>query len=230
MPTQPLWTNIKRYCQERLQEIKAINDDPKHQCPSAFVCIAAFMGFLSRLASGTNLSTARDDGLCFKNFVQNYMPQKYRGQTFPDLLYKTFRCGIVHAMSFDPEITGNRTVYLASVGGATSGYAKLAITHDKHWSSLCGGAQLIPEVTSGMYVLVADVLCDDIDWAIVEMFNNPAVQNNSEEYVRTQRPIAGVPFLVPYAVQQNQPQYTSTGTTSLSSSEFPAHNPHGATT
>lgn len=190
--SRKLWEDVQAYCEKRLAEISAINDDPKHQCPSAFVCIAAFIGFLSRLASGTNMSKMREDGVCFKNFVKQHMPSKYQSEDIADLLYKTFRCGIVHAMSFDPEISENRTVYLAKNNGYTSGYAKLAITHDRNWDSLCNGTSLLKEPQSGMFVLTAHVLCDDIGNAIGEMFKDSAVQCNSEEYVRTQRPIAGL--------------------------------------
>lgn len=190
--SRKLWEDVQEYCENRLAEISAINDDPKHQCPSAFVCIAAFIGFLSRLASGTNMSKMREDGVCFKNFVKQHMPSKYQSEEIADLLYKTFRCGIVHAMSFDPEISENRTVYLAKNNGCTSGYAKLAITHDRKWDSYCNGGNLVKAPQSDMFVLTAQVLCEDIGKAIAQMFIDPAVQCNSEEYVRTQRPIAGL--------------------------------------
>lgn len=191
MPTTTImnsWKDIEKYCNDRLQEIRTINEG--HHCPSAFVCIAAFMGFLSRLAFGTNLAQAREDGVCFRAFVQKYMPQKYHVSPIPDLLYKTFRCGIVHAMSFDPEILeSNRTVYLANNNGGTQGLPKLAIAHDTNLSGFCNGGQLQTHHQPGMYVLVADVLCDDLSSAIKKMFQDPAVQNNSEEFVRVQRPI-----------------------------------------
>ena len=111
--TKPLWEDVRDYCEERLKEIKSINDDKCHQCPSAVVCIATFIGYLSRLAFGTNVAGDRHDGQWFKDFVKKYMPPKYHAHA--DLLYGTFRCGLVHAMSFDdeiPNVPGNRTVYL----------------------------------------------------------------------------------------------------------------------
>lgn len=227
--SRKLWKDIQAYCEKRLAEISAINDDPQHQCPSAFVCIAAFMGFLSRLASGTNMSKQREDGACFKSLVRQFMPQKYQREDIADLLYKTFRCGIVHAMSFDPEISENRTVYLAKNNGCTSGYAKLAITHDRKWDSFCNGSNLIKETQSGMFVLTAHTLCEDIGKAIVQMFKDPAVQCNSEEYVRTQRPIAGLGLQQGSTLSKSQVQ-TVTGASlttypcpigDLSSSNFP---------
>lgn len=183
------WKEVLEYCNERLDEIRAINSN--HQCPSAFVCIAAFMGFLSRLAFGTNQWKRGEDGKCFRDFVQTYMPQKY--QFLPkDLLYTTFRCGIVHAMSFDPEISEDRAIYLQAHNGGTDGSAQLAITHAPEFRDLCEGAQLKQESQTGMYVLVADVLCDDIAEAITKMFQSPDVQKNSEAYVRVQRPIVGI--------------------------------------
>lgn len=193
------WQDVKDYCESRLQEIREINKG--YSCPSAFVCIAAFIGFLSRLAFGTNLAQTGSDHSCFCTFVRKYMPPKYNPVS--ELLYKTFRCGLVHAMSFDPEITDSRAVYLAHNRGGTHGYAKLAITHDTNLCSLCSGGQLQKDTQTGMYVLVADVLCDDLSSAIDNMFKDQAVRNNSEEFVRVQRPIQGISRSIPAVSCQN---------------------------
>lgn len=181
------WSEVKDYCIKRLKEIKEINK--AYPCPSGFVCIAAFVAYLSRLAYGTNVRTERHDGDWFKEFVTNFMPRKYKG--LEDLMYRTFRCGILHSMSFDDEILGNRTVYLAQQGGSTSGCSKLSITHDAAFSSLCAGEKLMPESETQSYVFVADVLCDDIKKAIDTMFNSVAVQRNAEEFTNCQRFISG---------------------------------------
>jgi hypothetical protein len=178
---------IENYCKDRLDEIKRINK--QHQCPSGFVCIVAFMAYLSRLAFGTNVKTDRHDGDWFKKFITNFMPQKYQGHE--DLMYRTFRCGILHSMSFDDEIDGNRTVYLANNGGETKGDSPLAITHDMAFASLCNGSTLLKDSSTNAIVLVADVLCDDIGSAISAMFKNVAVQRNCEEFVACQRYITG---------------------------------------
>ena len=189
------WMEVKEYCFDRLEEIRRINDG--HPCPSAFVCIAAFMGFLSRLAYGTNLQSDHgSDGEWFRDFVTNFMPQKYSPQA--DLMYSTFRCGIVHAMSFDQEIPRDyrdaRSDYLESIGGVNRPTAKLAITHDARFIRLCGGGELLQyekDGKKGPYVLVASVLCDDIALAIDKMFDNRSVCKNCEEFVKVQRLIDG---------------------------------------
>lgn len=188
------WKDIKEYCLDRLAEIRRINDG--HPCPSAFVCIAAFIGFLSRLAYGTN--NVRDcDHDIFMKFVKNFMPTKYAHFSPADLMYSTFRCGIVHAMSFDSGITKkgmDREAYLKSEG-ANRAAADLAITHSDEFKSLCANDRLsrcvLKDGSQGPYVLVANVLCDDIATAIKKMFDEKEIQDNSEGFVIVQRLIAG---------------------------------------
>lgn len=180
------WKDVESYCREQLSAIVDINS--AHPCPSAFVCIAAFMSYLSRLAYGTNVKTDRHDRDWFMKFVENFMHPKYRSHA--ELMYRTFRCGILHSMSFDDEIDGNRTEYLDSLNG-NRGDAPLAIAHDKSFSCLCNGNQLVQESTTQAYVLVAEVLCKDIERAITEMFKDVAVQRNCEEFVECQRFIEG---------------------------------------
>lgn len=176
------WKDVESYCRKQLSAIVDINN--AHPCPSAFVCIAAFMSYLSRLAYGTNVKTDRHDRDWFVKFVENFMHPKYKKPA--ELLYRTFRCGILHSMSFDDEIDGDRAIYLANLNG-NRGCAELAITHEKAWSHLCNGNQLVQEPTTHAYVLVAEVLCKDIECAITEMFKNVAVQRNCEKFVACQR-------------------------------------------
>ena len=183
-----VWKDVESYCKDRLKEIKDINK--QHPCPSSFVCIAAFIAYLSRLAYGTNVKTDHHDSDWFKRFVKDFMPAKYNNHD--DLMYRTFRCGILHSMSFDDEIDGNRTIYLASHGGGTTGCSALAITHDTSLSHLCNGSQLMKDSATNAFVLVADVLCKDVESAIIEMFKNVAVQKNCEEFVACQRYITGM--------------------------------------
>lgn len=198
---QPTWQDIKTYCKDRLSEIREINS--QFHCPSGFVCIAAFIAYLSRLAYGTNVKTDRHDGEWFKRFVLNFMPTKYHGHE--DMLYKTFRCGILHSMSFDDEIDDNRTAYLVQHMGMTQGYAMMAISHDAQLGKLCTGPVLIKEPQTQMYVLVADVLCDDIEIAIEEMFKEAAVQRNSVEFECCQRRIQCIPLAQTQAQSKQGP-------------------------
>lgn len=183
----PTCSDIEKYCRDRLSDI--VNINTQHPCPSSFVCIAAFLGYLSRLAYGTNVKSDHRDGEWFKKFIRNFMPAKYRSHD--DLMYRTFRCGILHSMSFDDEIDDARTLYLANNGGSTSGYSALAIAHQKSFSYLCSGEQLEREPNTNAYVLVADILCKDIEFAISAMFKNVDVQKNCEEFVACQRYITG---------------------------------------
>lgn len=187
--TKRTWSDIKDYCQQRLAEIRRINE--QFSCPSGFVCIAAFMGYLSRLAYGTNEKSDHSDGKWFKQFVDYFMPSKYRGHG--DLMYNTFRCGILHSMSFDDEISDARMNYLKQIGGATTGYPDLAISHDAgKYCVFCQGAQLQTLPGTQTYVLVASVLCDDIDRAIETMFSDSSVRLNMEAFVACQRSIGEI--------------------------------------
>ena len=89
------WTpaDIKKYCIDRLFEIEMINH--LSHTPSAFVCIASFIAFLSELAYGTNKKGDKV-GVKYRDFVLRYLP-KYKG--YENDLYETFRCGLVHSMS-----------------------------------------------------------------------------------------------------------------------------------
>jgi hypothetical protein len=188
------WEDVKDYCIKRLDEIRGINEG--HPCPSAFVCIAAFMGFLSRLAFGTNIKGDHKDGEWFKKFIQCYMPAKYHAKNFAQdqqsLMYNIFRCGIVHAMSFDCEISENRTTYLAEQDWQMRKAPQLFIAHDSNLSPYCDGERLKDFGKPNSYVLVASVLCDDLRKAINKMFESNSVKANSVEFVHVQRPIRGV--------------------------------------
>ena len=182
---------IKEYCRDRLKEIRAINAAPIGRNPSGFVCIAAFMGFLSRLAYGTNKQNERKDREWFVKFVKNFMPSKYEPHT--ELMYSTFRCGIIHAMSFDPEITIAREKYSFD---PNRGHAELFIAPaniaDEEVLRCCNGQTLQKMKGLNSYVLVASVLCDDIESAIDKMFSDTGVQKNSVLFASVQRPIEGM--------------------------------------
>ena len=110
---------IKEYCKARLQEIEYINH--VSHTPSAMVALAAFVGYLSRLAFwgrpqipnvtwGTGLIDKDADA--FNAFIDAFLP-KYRqyydvqqvgsGQNVQKKyywVYDVLRCGLVHSMSF----------------------------------------------------------------------------------------------------------------------------------
>ena len=175
------YVEIKSYCEDRLTEIKEINE--KFNCPSSFVCIAAFIGYLSRIAYGTNKRSDHNDGKWFRDFVKNFMDQKYHEHA--DLMYHTFRCGIIHSMSFDDEITCDRGQYLANNRGRTSSDPKLEITHTPKYASK--DSQLQEDSNTKSVILYAGELCDDIRKAIGEMFKDTSVQINSVSFVSCQR-------------------------------------------
>lgn len=179
------WKAIQQYCLARLNEIRSINQS--HPCPSSFVCIAAFMGFLSRLAYGDNVQRSVSDGTAFKAFVSNFMPQHYKGHE--DALYKTFRCGIVHAMSFDSEYPDVPARMADLSSGGRTGNAPIAITHSPTTSLPSPYATVSNSAAGSITTLNADELCDDIKTAITNLFSNPTYCKRAEEFVACQRPI-----------------------------------------
>lgn len=102
-------SEVLRYCYDRLAEIECINC--VSHTVSSIGCIAAFIGFLSRLTGGDN--TRLGDKDLFVQFVKGYMPGKYAGHE--DLLYGTLRCGVLHSMSFHDTIDSfqhqNKSMY-----------------------------------------------------------------------------------------------------------------------
>lgn len=165
--------DIKQYCQDRLSEITLINE--LVPTPSAFVTIAAFLGFLSLLSYGKNKSGG-EDSKCFRKFVRNFMSQM--GYS-PDKMYKTFRCGIVHAMSFYPALRQGRTSAKPKVERAP----ELLITHSKEIANLTERGN-IPVLTAGQ-------LCSDLEKIIEAMFKVERVSKNAINFLSWQPAIVG---------------------------------------
>ena len=115
------------------------------------------------------------------------MPSKYHGHE--DMMYRTLRCGIVHAMSFDDELNEDNSSFLQKQPKGVQGFSELAITHAHQYDTLCAGAQLKKD-QNGMYVLVADILCDDVGKAINNMFSDQCARDNCARFILCQRPIS----------------------------------------
>lgn len=167
--------DIKRYCLDRLEEIRFINK--VFHVPSGFVCIAAFIGFLSRLAYGNNVERQTSDSASYRAFITNFMPQKYNGTELP--LYKAFRCGIVHAMSFDSEYADIPSRMKTLSRGGRNDTAQIVITHDPVGTSSQGLS----------LTLNATDFCDDVEKAIHQLFSDPVCLQNAKQFMTCQRPI-----------------------------------------
>jgi len=171
---------INTYCQNRLNEIRLINK--LFPTPSSVVAIAAFMGYLSLLAFGSN-ALHGEDGNCFKSFVRQFLPSYD-----PELMYSTFRCGIVHAMSFYPGLSTPRP----SDAPSSKQYPKLLVTHCNSWQNLdeasCDGIS-IPAIQVAK-------LCDDLTTAVSAMFSDPSVRVNCVRFMNWQPAICAETFNV----------------------------------
>lgn len=161
--------DIERYCLDRLEEIRVINE--VFHVPSGFVCIAAFIGFLSSLAYGRNKKSGEDHS-CFTRFVKKFMTNYDE-----EKMYSTFRCGIVHAMSFYPAYERGRSSDNPTQPLAPPAYS---ITHSATWKNLA------TSTTNGIGLgIQASALCNDIEDAIKDMFDNPANQSERDNAIKT---------------------------------------------
>lgn len=175
--------DLKKYCIDRLNEIEAINH--YSHTPSAFVCIASFISFLSELAYGTN---ERNDktGKKYRDFVARYLP-KYA--MYKDEFYSTFRCGIVHSMTLYKQIKGKRSAK------SKIQLPTIVITHDLNYAK----QNVVQKYTKNGFnaiIIHAFDLCAEIRAAIDIMFdpmepNNPAY-SNSVVFVKYQKPIGSL--------------------------------------
>lgn len=167
-------SDIEQYCVDRLDEIELINI--LSPTPSAFVTIGAFIGFLSRLVYGDN--DKKRDGLVFKKFVKRFM----KGYP-PERMYKTFRCGIVHAMSFYPTVAGGRTSDVPS----RRRFPWVLIAHDSGCKNLSRHTISNHNIT----VLRAASVIKDLRTTIKTMFLRRDVQKNCVAFTAWQPPIVG---------------------------------------
>lgn len=169
---------IMAYCLKRLEEIRLINQ--LFPVPSSVVTIAAFMGYLSLIAFGSNVLSG-EDGRCFKSFVREFLPRYDQ-----ELMYSTFRCGIVHAMSFYPGLSAPRPSDMPQ----SRRYPNLLVTHNESWTNL-------GEVTyDGMHIPAVQVaqLCKDLGVAINKMFSNTSVRRNCVRFMNWQPAICAEAF------------------------------------
>ena len=169
---------LKTYCIDRLHEIEMINY--ASHTPSAFVCIAAFVDFLSSLAFNPN-AEIKDSSKRYKKFLKRYLP-KY--EKYVDDFYHTFRCGIVHAMSFYRKKCDKHNLL-----------PKVVITHDLNY----GKRDRVDKYKKNGFdatIIYAFDLCSDIRSAIDVMFDSKAKDNpayrNCLKYIERQPPIGAL--------------------------------------
>lgn len=112
-----------------------------------------------------------------------------------------FRCGIVHAMSFDPELVKGTDRRVFVNAGGRAGDAKIQISHTGiHSVNGTTGSSTLPFSIT----LNAKQFVKDIESSITDMFNDSATVDNAKLFVRCQRPIQRVP------VAQNVPTLSPT--------------------
>jgi hypothetical protein len=175
------WTldEIKKYCIYRLSEIEMINH--LSHTPSAFICIASFIAFLSELAYGTNKKGDKV-GEKYRDFILRYLP-KYKG--YEKDLYETFRCGLVHSMSLYKQTKKGRISKKIDL-------PRVVLTHDINYEKR-SVIQTYTENGFNAIIIYAFDMCEEIRAAIDIMFDpsekdNPAYKN-AVKFVKYQKPI-----------------------------------------
>ena len=173
---------IKQYCSDRLAEIRKVAQDGT---PTGFLCLAAFVDFLAKLAAGKD---KQSDG--YRDLITNYFPDAYKNFVYksgdkdlPAQFYSVLRCGILHGFSLYPDRPNRngskaRTIVISHDGnddGKT--YTHLSNYSDKGFDAA---------------LLIADKLCDDMSSTIQKMFTYTSVQANAEKWVKKQPPIKGI--------------------------------------
>ena len=172
---------IQEYCENQIEVIRQINGDKRFQTPVSFVCIAAFIGYLSRLAYGKNCIHDSDSQI-YTRFVTEILGCiKNDYKAIANDLYFVFRCGIVHSMSFKPPC------------GAKEPICNIAISHapETRWKS---GVGFYKKKRQGVEftVLNADDLIVDLSKAISHMFSDATLRQHAIDFANKQPPISDI--------------------------------------
>ena len=173
---------IQEYCENQLEVIRQINGDKRFQTPVSFVCIAAFIGYLSRLAYGKNCIHDSDSQI-YTRFVTEILGcVKNDYKAIANDLYFVFRCGIVHSMSFKPPC------------GAKEPICNIAISHDPktQWNVNRCFYRHTDQIGDVYTVLNADDLISDLSKAILQMFADATLRQHAIDFANKQPPIKGI--------------------------------------
>jgi hypothetical protein len=197
---------IKEYCKARLQEIEFINH--VSHTPSAMVALAAFVGYLSRLAFWGHASipgVTWNGGLigtdeeAFNAFIDKFMPKYAQyfdvqqigtgtgSQTRKHYwLYAVLRCGLVHSMSFYDKWNPNQPWPAQPLPKP-----HIVVSHDPKYSSPNDPVSYTQHGVNAIVINAFD-LCVDVNSAIEAMFQDSDVRSNAERFVGYQPPICGL--------------------------------------
>jgi len=173
--------DIQKYCEDQLDAIRRINGIESLHTPIAFVGIAAFIGYLSRLAYGNN-KVHDPDAKFYIKFVTDVMGAvKSDYKAIASDLYYVFRCGIVHSMSFKPPIDATAPTY------------NIAISHDTQTQWRNGNRFYTVNKNGILFtVLNADDMICDLFKSIDYMFSDPILQQHAIKFGNVQPPIQGL--------------------------------------
>lgn len=181
---------IKQYCLDRLYEIDRLNDS---HTLSAFSCYAWLIGVLSHLAYAGQVSREakyRSDEFCYKQFVSSFM-QQYD----PTLMYENFRCGLIHACSFDTVWKGCEEQLEPNKP------TKLFVTHNVEFQHRGNPKEIQFKGVKSVVIYYRD-LSAAIQNAIEKMFEKSDICQSAREVVKHQRLVAGISTVPPEIISK----------------------------
>jgi len=174
-------STLQEYCEGQLDAIRRINGIGSLHTPASFVVIGAFIGYLSRLAYGTNRKRDPDATFYIKFITDVLGAVKSDYKAIATDMYYVFRCGLVHAYSFRPPLDAPTPTY------------NIAISHSpgSKWVHGCGFYQV--QISGRQYtVLNADDLILDLFKSIDVMFKDPILGPHAIQFGIVQPPIQSI--------------------------------------
>lgn len=171
-------STLQLYCEGQLDAIQRMNEFESLHTPASFVAIAAFIGYLSRLAYGSNRGHDPDAKFYIKFITDVLGVVKSDYRAIATDMYYVFRCGLVHAYSFCPPTDAPTPTY------------NIAISHSvgAKWVQGSGFYQVSKD--GKLYtVLNAEDLIQDLFKSIEAMFKDPILGPHAIHFGTVQPPI-----------------------------------------
>ena len=178
--------DIELYFCDRIKELKALS---QNGTPWEFLCMAAFVEYLSKLVYGQDKGPPG-----FKDFVLDYLSKinplyqnfRYKSgqQDLNVQMYHILRCGIVHSFSFVPDKKS------AIKGGRLR---SIVIAHKKSGQPHLGAYSSSDAPDAAVFI--SEDFAIDIEHVVDHIFTQaktcPALTRNIETWFNTQPPIRG---------------------------------------
>jgi hypothetical protein len=179
-------TDIELYFRGRVKELKVLS---QNGTPWEFLCMAAFVEYLSKLVYGQDKGPPG-----FKDFVIDYLAEinslyrdfKYKSgkQDLNDQMYHILRCGIVHSFSLVPDKKSTNK------GGRLR---SIVLAHKRSGQPHLGAYSSSDAPDAAIFI--SEEFAYDIERVVDHIFIQaktcPALTRNIEAWFNAQPPISG---------------------------------------